>query len=125
MSDEVTGRVREGMPVLEFVARRLAKRIGGHIEVDDLISLGHPALLDVARSYDPSRSKFTTYASLKIKWAILDGVRRETRSRSASARAAAIAISERLNEDAAATLAESGVPVTEEECQGRLREHGR
>jgi RNA polymerase sigma factor FliA len=123
MSDEVTGRVREGMPVLEFVARRLAKRIGGHVEVDDLISLGHPALLDVARSYDPSRSKFTTYASLKIKWAILDGLKREAGRGMIAARAAALAASARFGEASAEIDDERGetMPATEDVYQDRLR----
>lgn len=108
--------------MLQFVAKQLSRRLGRHIALEDLIALGHPALIEVARTYQPDRAKFATYTALKVKWAILDGVRRETRSRSASARTAAIALSERLKEDDAVVLAESGVPVTEEECQGRLRD---
>jgi RNA polymerase sigma factor for flagellar operon FliA len=122
VSEQQARLVREGYPVLQYVAKQLSRRLGRHIALDDLIALGHPALMEVARTYQPDRAKFSTYTALKVKWAILDGVRRETRGRSAGARAAAIAISERLNEDAAAMLAESGVPVAEEECQGRLRE---
>ena len=108
--------------MLQFVAKQLSRRLGRHIALEDLIALGHPALMEVARTYQPNRAKFATYTALKVKWAILDGVRRETRSRSASARAAAVAISERLSEDTEVILAETGVPVTEEECQDRLRE---
>jgi RNA polymerase sigma factor for flagellar operon FliA len=112
------------VPVLEFVAKRLAKRLGGHVHVDDLVSIGNQALLDVARTYDPSRSKFTTYAALKLKWAILDGLRREADAGlTALARAQALTASERFGEgfalDAEPADAE---PATEEVYQARLRE---
>jgi RNA polymerase sigma factor FliA len=116
-------RVREGLPVLHHVARGIARRMGGEVELDDLIALGHPALVEVARTYEPDRAKFSTYAALKVKWAIFDGLRRETRGRPSwtMARAAALALAERLSEDAAAVEAENGVPVTEEGCRDRLR----
>lgn len=88
--------VNEGTPVLRIVAKRLARRMGGGLPLDDLISMGQPALLIAAQTFDPSRSKFATYAGLKVKWAMLDGLKREGRSRSVVARATALAASERV-----------------------------
>lgn len=124
MTDELTRRVREGMPVLEFVARRISKRMGFRFELDDVMALGHPALLEVARTYDPSRAKFTTYAALKIKWAILDGLKREAaRGPLAAARAAALAASTRFGEasDAIEARRDAEEPATEDVYQERLR----
>jgi RNA polymerase sigma factor FliA len=123
MNEQLNRLVREGLPVLEQVARGLCRRIGGQIELDDLIALGHPALVEVARTYEPDRAKFTTYTALKVKWAILDGLRRETRGRPSmvAARAAAAAMSDRFGEAAAVVEAEAGIPVTEEGCRDRLR----
>jgi RNA polymerase sigma factor for flagellar operon FliA len=124
VTDELTRRVREGMPVLEFVARRISKRMGFRFELDDVMALGHPALLEVARTYDPSRAKFTTYAALKIKWAILDGLKREAaRGPLAAARAAALAASTRFGEasDAIEARRDAEEPATEDVYQERLR----
>jgi RNA polymerase sigma factor for flagellar operon FliA len=123
VEDEVTRRVREGLPVLEFVARRLAKRVGGEVAFDDLMSLGHPALLEVARTFDPTRAKFSTFAALKVKWAILDGLRREAMfGRAAAARAAALSASTRFGEGLAALDAgEDRELATEDVYQSRLR----
>jgi RNA polymerase sigma factor for flagellar operon FliA len=123
LEDEVTRRVREGLPVLEFVARRLAKRLGGDVPLDDLMALGHPALLEVARTFDPNRSKFSTFAALKVKWAILDGLRREAMfGRCAAARAIALAASARFGEGLAELQGgEDRELATEEVYQSRLR----
>lgn len=115
--------VREGLPVLEHVARRIAKRMGGHIEVDDLIALGHPALLEVARTYDPSRAAFSAYAAIKVKWAILDGLRREIYGRAGSARWVGVIASERLADamtDAYSSSDEGGELLTEDIYRERL-----
>ncbi len=112
--------VHEGLPVLEGVARRLARRLGGRIDRDELFGLGQPVLLEIARTFDPSKGKFTTYAALKIKWAILDGLRRDTNGRSLSARGLALAASERVAE-AYAAEPEPGADATEEDDRLRLR----
>ena len=88
----------EGLEVLSVVARRIGRRLGNRISVDDLMALGRPALLEIARAYDPSRASFAAYAALRLKWAIIDGVRRETQWRSELARATALAASERYAE---------------------------
>src|SRR3954471_13945250 len=90
--------VREGLPVVEAVSRRVARRLGGLAELDDLLSIAKIALYDVVRSYDPSRAAFTVYASWKLKWAIFDEVRRQTHGRSAAARLSAVMASERYGE---------------------------
>jgi RNA polymerase sigma factor for flagellar operon FliA len=113
---------RENKALLETVARRMARRFGGAVELDDLRSLGGPALLQAAQTFDPSRAKFTTYASHKIRWAMLDGVRRETHGRSAAARALALLASERYAEGTADRDDPSEPPQPEESYQGRLRE---
>lgn len=120
MTAEHNRLVREGLPVLELVARRIARRMGGHLDVDDLIALGHPALIEVARTYDPSRAKFEAYAAIKVKWAILDGLRREMYGRIGSARWAGVIASERFADAMSATSGEGGELLTEEGYRERL-----
>jgi RNA polymerase sigma factor FliA len=111
--------VNQGMSVLQQIARRIARRLGRRIPVEDLVALGHPALLDVARTFDPSRSSFSAYASAKLRWAIFDGIRRETRWRSAAARAGALAASTRFAEGRAAED-DAETPPTQEAYAARL-----
>ncbi|MGK3996142.1 sigma-70 family RNA polymerase sigma factor [Sorangium sp. So ce1024] len=111
--------VAEGLPLLHLVAKRIARRLGRRVPVEDLVALGHPALLDVARTYDPSRSTFEAYAKRKIRWAIFDGVRRETRWRSAAARASALAASARFAEGRCAED-DADAPATQEAYAARL-----
>lgn len=58
------------------------KRIGAHlpsnVSKDDIKSLGLMGLYDALKKFDPSRDlKFDTYASFRVKGAILDGLRKE------------------------------------------------
>ena len=88
-------RIREGMAVVDAVAYRLARRLGPHVELEELRGIGRLALVRVNQSYDPARSAYAGYAANKLKWAIFDEVRRTTHARSAAARLGAVMASER------------------------------
>jgi len=90
------------------VARRLARKFGGHVSVDDLRSLGNSALPEIVDTWDPSRGTFEAYASQRLTWAMRDGVRRETHGRSAAARARALLASDRVSRAYAADADEPG-----------------
>jgi len=92
--------VRQGLPVVQSVARGIARRLGGIVHIDDLLGIGHLALIEVARGYDPSRASFVPYAASRLRWAMLDGLRRETHGRSSSARVLAVMACERYGEGA-------------------------
>ncbi len=109
----------QGLPVVQAVSRRLARRLGGHVQQDDLAGIGNLALIEVARTYDPTRASFAAYATSRLRWAILDGVRRDTHARSMAARAAAILASDRFAE-AQASHPEPEGPTTMEEDQAAL-----
>ena len=109
----------QGLQVVQAVARRLARRLGGHVQQDDLAGIGNLALIDLTRSYDPARATFAAYATSRVRWAILDVVRRDTHARSMAARAAAILASDRFGE-AHASRPEPEGPTTLEEDQAAL-----
>jgi RNA polymerase sigma factor for flagellar operon FliA len=88
--------VREGLPALKAEALRLWRRLGRRVELDELEALGHAALVEVARTFDEERASFETYARLKLRWAMLDGLRRQTHGRVAAGRARALAGSDQL-----------------------------
>lgn len=94
-------RIREGLTVVDAVAYRLARRLGPHVELEELQGIGRLALVRVNQTYDPARSTFVAYAAYKLKWAIFDEVRRTTHARSAAARLNAVMASERHMEQLA------------------------
>ncbi|NLK50927.1 MAG: FliA/WhiG family RNA polymerase sigma factor [Syntrophomonadaceae bacterium] len=58
------------------VAGRLSLRLSTRVELDDLTGFGVFGLLDAIEKYDLSRGvKFETYATTRIRGAILDGLR--------------------------------------------------
>jgi RNA polymerase sigma factor for flagellar operon FliA len=119
VAKDVERLVAEAMPIVDNVARSLARRLGGVVPLDDLLALGTQALYEAARDFDPSRGPFRAYAVLRIRWALVDAVRRETHGRSAHARALALVAAERVAD--AVTAPRDEEPATEQEYQERLR----
>jgi len=68
--------VLQHAPLVKFVALRVGSRLPGHIEIADLVSAGLIGLIDAIDRFDPARGvKFETYATLRIRGAILDDLR--------------------------------------------------
>lgn len=109
---ELDQLIEQGLPHVMIVARALRRRLGHLCEVDELASVGRVSLLETARSFDPTRAEFVPYLRKKVRWAMLDSVRRDTHGRSISARARGLAAAERVRESMVAgppdpTLAEA------------------
>lgn len=65
------------LPLVRLLARKLAARIGGAVEVDDLVSAGTIGLIQALEGFDLSRpNSFATYASRRVHGAMLDELRR-------------------------------------------------
>lgn len=65
-------------PLAKYAAGRVYARSGGATRQEDLYSWGVVGLLDAIETYDSGRNtKFESYAISKIRWAILDEMRRE------------------------------------------------
>ena len=68
--------IMEYLPLVKFIASRIASRLPNHIEVADLINSGIIGLIDAIEKFDASRKiKFKTYAEFRVKGAILDELR--------------------------------------------------
>ena len=64
-------------PLVRYVAGRVSGRMGGPLDQEDLISSGLVGLLGAVETYDPGRrSKFESYAISKIRWSMLDELRK-------------------------------------------------
>ena len=70
------GQLEEYLPLVKFIAGRLAIGLPRSVEVDDLINAGVVGLIEAYHNFDLSKGvKFETYASLRIRGSILDELR--------------------------------------------------
>lgn len=88
----------EGIPLVEQAARGLIRRLGGYVPLDDLVGIGNFALVMLIDAYQSHRGPFEKYARSRLKWMILDGLRRETHSRVTAGRVLAVMAIERFIE---------------------------
>ena len=70
-------RVEDHMGLLSACVLRFVK--GMPVEDSELYSVGCMALMEAARTFDPSRSKFTTWATRLINQRIIDEIKRNAR----------------------------------------------
>ncbi|MDH5424949.1 MAG: RNA polymerase sigma factor FliA [Gammaproteobacteria bacterium] len=74
--DERDKLVTEHVVLVKRIAHHIGNRLPSNIQIDDLIQSGMIGLLEAAKNYDPSQgASFETYASIRIRGAILDEVR--------------------------------------------------
>lgn len=71
-----TEQIEQYLPLVRYLAGRLAMSLPPHVDEDDLIGYGVFGLLDAVARFDVTRGvKFETYATLRIRGAIIDGLR--------------------------------------------------
>jgi len=64
-------------PLVRYVAGRTAGRVSGPLDQEDLVASGLVGLLGAVETFDPERrTKFESYAISKIRWSILDELRK-------------------------------------------------
>lgn len=69
--------ILEYAPLVKVVAGRLSMYLGYNVEYEDLVSYGIFGLIDAIDKFDCLKEvKFETYASLRIRGAILDQIRK-------------------------------------------------
>jgi RNA polymerase sigma factor FliA len=68
--------IEEHLSLVKFQALRLYARVPSHVDLNDLINYGILGLMDAVDKFDSNRGvKFKTYAELRVRGAILDGLR--------------------------------------------------
>ncbi|HZP03501.1 MAG TPA: FliA/WhiG family RNA polymerase sigma factor [Terracidiphilus sp.] len=64
------------LPLVNFLARGIHRRIPHHISVEDLASAGTVGLIDAVTRFEPEKNpSFSQYAQFRIRGAILDSLR--------------------------------------------------
>jgi RNA polymerase sigma factor for flagellar operon FliA len=67
--------IKQYMPMVRAIARRISTKLPRHYDMEDLISDGVMGLMAAAERFDPERGvKFETFATYYIKGAILDNL---------------------------------------------------
>jgi RNA polymerase sigma factor for flagellar operon FliA len=68
--------VRENVHLVKIIAYQVAVNLPPHIDVNDLISAGTIGLLEAIDRFDTSKGvQFNTYASIRVRGAIMDELR--------------------------------------------------
>lgn len=64
------------MRVVKYVAGRMAIHVPASVELDDLVGWGVLGLMDAVEKFDPAQeTKFSTYATIRVRGAIIDQIR--------------------------------------------------
>lgn len=64
------------MRIVKYIAGRMAIHVPNNVEMDDLVGWGCMGLMDAVEKYDHTQDiKFSTYASIRIRGAIIDEIR--------------------------------------------------
>lgn len=83
----VEALVQQSIPLVRRIAWHVHARVASAIEVEDLIQIGMIALVEASRTYEDRGHAFSTYASMRIRGAMIDHLRREAKvARSAIAK---------------------------------------
>ncbi|MCK9222370.1 MAG: FliA/WhiG family RNA polymerase sigma factor [Limnochordia bacterium] len=70
--------ISDHLSLVRRIAERLAIGLPNHMQVDDLVGYGYLGLIEAAQRYDPCQGVlFSTFASKRIRGAMLDGIRSE------------------------------------------------
>ena len=68
--------VRQHMPLVRKIAWHVHGRVSSAIDVEDLVQIGMVALVEAANGYEDRGHAFSTYASMRIRGAMIDHLRR-------------------------------------------------
>jgi RNA polymerase sigma factor for flagellar operon FliA len=115
--------VERAFPLLEQVARTLAWQLNHRVDVDDLRSAGHLALTDLVRRFEQGRAPFEAYMRARLRWAMIDELRKSSRYRVLRAQVAALAAADEMADSRVDSSASSpaAMPPSEGAHLGRLK----
>lgn len=69
--------VEQYIPLVKYIASRVSLGKNKYMEYEDLVSYGMIGLMDAMSKYDETKGmKFSSYASIRIKGAIIDEIRK-------------------------------------------------
>ncbi|WP_026692465.1 FliA/WhiG family RNA polymerase sigma factor [Peribacillus kribbensis] len=122
--------VKKYMPLVSYHVQRISATLPKSVSRDDLRSLGMVGLFDALERFDPNRDlKFDTYASFRIRGAIIDGLRKEdwlprsTRERTKKIEAAVEKLEQKYMRAVSAGEIARELNLTEDEVSAAINEN--
>lgn len=122
--------VKKYLPLVSYHVQRISATLPRNVSRDDIRSLGLMGLYDALEKFDPARDlKFDTYASFRIRGAILDGLRKEdwlprsTRDKAKKIDAAIEKLEQRLMRNATVHEIAEEAKMQEDEVYSVMNEH--
>lgn len=121
--------VRFHLPLVKQVTDRIYAGLPKNVEYDEVLQNGRIGLLDAVRAFDPVKASFRTYATLKIKSKILDGLRaadwlsRDMRRHVRTVQNGIIALEKELNRTPTPEEVASHLDLTIHDVQTALLNH--
>ncbi|MFE8699101.1 FliA/WhiG family RNA polymerase sigma factor [Cytobacillus sp. FJAT-54145] len=122
--------VKKYMSLVSYHVQRISVGLPRNVSRDDLRSLGMIGLYDALEKFDPTRDlKFDTYASFRIRGAIIDGLRKEdwlsrsTREKSKRIEAAIEKLEQKYMRTVSAKEIALELNLTEEEVYTTMNEY--
>lgn len=123
---EVLALFNAHLELVEVIANRVAREVGTTLSHEDLVAAGQEGLFRAAQRYDAGREvPFRVYANYRIRGAILDWVRQNTRlPRRAYERLMCLAASCLVNDgEALFVFNQQSAELTDVEAESYLDEH--
>lgn len=78
-SDDLSELVSQYAPLVKRIAEKIKYKCPPSVELDDLVQQGIIGLLQAHKEYNPATgASFATYAHIKIRYAIYEGLRQST-----------------------------------------------
>jgi RNA polymerase sigma factor FliA len=122
--------VKKYMPLVSYHVGRISVGLPKNVSREDLKSLGLMGLLDALQRFDPTRDlKFDTYASFRVRGAIIDGLRKEdwlprsTRDKAKKIEAKIEELEQKLLRHVTAEEIANELNFTENEVNQTIHEH--
>lgn len=122
--------IHKYLPLVHFHVQRISVGLPKNVGKDDLISLGMIGLFDAVERFDPNRDlKFDTYASFRIRGAIIDGLRKEdwlprsTRERAKKVEAASEILMQKYGRQATPAEIAAALETSEDEVYKTMTEY--
>ncbi|QPC46369.1 FliA/WhiG family RNA polymerase sigma factor [Mangrovibacillus cuniculi] len=122
--------VKRYMPLVQYHVQRIGVGLPKNVSREDIRSLGLMGLYDALQKFDAKRDlKFDTYASFRIRGAILDGLRKEdwlprsTRDKAKKMELVVEKLEQKLMRSATAAEIASEMNTTEEDVYRTMTEY--
>lgn len=119
--------VSQYVPLVKYVAGKVAVGMPGNVEFDDLVGYGVFGLLDAIEKFEPSKNvKFKTYAVTRIRGAIFDELRsidwvpRSVRQRTKEIEETIVRLEANLGRPASDSEIAKSLGISEDEFQQSL-----